>query len=174
MNELLLDLFDHMTWADAEVHRAIESLPSAYGDKEFRERLHHMHLTQHAFLWIIGRQGDSFRMTTPEDFPSEGDLLLYAKDLHARIGELVRSLSESRLKEAIDVPWFRDPSFNVTVTQALLQVVMHSQHHRAQNASRFRALGGKPPTTDLIMWYWKKKPPPDWPENDLSTGSARR
>ena len=39
---------------------------------------------------------------------------------------------------------------------------MHSQHHRAQNATRLRELGGKPPTTDLIVWYWKGRPAPHW------------
>ena len=35
---------------------------------------------------------------------------------------------------------------------ALMQVVMHSEHHRAQVAMRLRALGGTPPVTDYIVW----------------------
>ena len=33
-----------------------------------------------------------------------------------------------------------------------MQVVMHSEHHRAQVAMRLRALGGAPPVTDYIIW----------------------
>jgi uncharacterized damage-inducible protein DinB len=29
---------------------------------------------------------------------------------------------------------------------------MHSEHHRAQVATRLRALGGNPPMTDYILW----------------------
>jgi uncharacterized damage-inducible protein DinB len=39
---------------------------------------------------------------------------------------------------------------------------MHSQHHRGQNATRLRELGGEPPMTDLIVWYWKGRPGPRW------------
>jgi uncharacterized damage-inducible protein DinB len=39
---------------------------------------------------------------------------------------------------------------------------MHSHHHRGQNATRLRELGGVPPSTDLIVWYWKGKPTPSW------------
>ena len=37
-------------------------------------------------------------------------------------------------------------------------MAMHSQWHRGQNAMRLRELGGEPPTTDLIVWYWKGRP----------------
>lgn len=163
MNPLLRDLFAHMEWADAEHWRTFDTLPAAFGDKDLFDRLHHIHSVQHAFFSIVGGQGGSFRMTSPVDFPSPADLGAYARQFHAQIGPLLDNLTEERLHEAIVVPWFKDPSFNVSVEQALTQVVMHSQHHRAQNASRFRALGGKPPTTDLILWYWKKRPPPNWP-----------
>jgi uncharacterized damage-inducible protein DinB len=38
------------------------------------------------------------------------------------------------------------------VRDALMQVAMHSEHHRAQIAMRLRALGGAPPVTDYIIW----------------------
>jgi uncharacterized damage-inducible protein DinB len=50
----------------------------------------------------------------------------------------------------------------LTVTEALTQCDMHSQHHRGQNATRLRELGGEPPPTDLIFWYWKGRPAPEW------------
>ena len=51
---------------------------------------------------------------------------------------------------------------DLTVEQALLQAAMHSQYHRAQNATRLRELGAEPPLTDLIVWYWKRKPAAHW------------
>ena len=56
----------------------------------------------------------------------------------------------------------RNPPLTISVTEALTQAAMHSQWHRGQNATRLRELGGLPPTTDLIVWYWKGKPQPNW------------
>jgi len=50
----------------------------------------------------------------------------------------------------------------LTVTEALTQCAMHSQHHRGQNATRLRELGGEPRPTDLTFWYWKGRPAPEW------------
>jgi uncharacterized damage-inducible protein DinB len=51
------------------------------------------------------------------------------------------------------------PQFRLTVIDALMQAVMHSQHHRGQAAARLRALGGEPPTVDYILWL-KDRPDP--------------
>ena len=44
----------------------------------------------------------------------------------------------------------------------MMQVAMHSLGHRAQCATRLRALGGNPPNTDFILWL-KERPAADWP-----------
>ncbi len=46
----------------------------------------------------------------------------------------------------------------INKARALLQMTAHSNYHRAQNATRLRELGSKPPLTDLIFWYWKGQP----------------
>lgn len=58
--------------------------------------------------------------------------------------------------------WFKDPTFIVTTTQALIQVAMHSQYHRGQNATRLRDVGGTPPTIDFVLWIWKGRPKAEW------------
>ena len=68
-------------------------------------------------------------------------------------------LNEGDLSRPVDTPLFKD--FHPSVQEALLQVVMHSQAHRAQCATRLRVLGGKPPTTDFILWV-KQHPEPVW------------
>jgi hypothetical protein len=54
MNSLLCDLYGHQEWADAEHWRAIEAHPPALADTAIRDRLHHVHLVQHVFLWATG------------------------------------------------------------------------------------------------------------------------
>jgi hypothetical protein len=67
MNEMLLDLYGHQAWADAEHWRAIEAQPGALEDSAIRDRLYHYHLTQRAFLFVV--RGDTLSFPKPEDFP---------------------------------------------------------------------------------------------------------
>jgi hypothetical protein len=53
------------------------------------------------------------------------------------------------------------PAGPVTVCDALTQVCLHSHGHRAQCATRFRTLGGEPPSTDYVLWV-KERPDPVW------------
>jgi len=162
MNPLLRDFFHHQAWADAEHWRAIEAHAPAAADAAIRNRLHHIHLVQRAFRWIVGDRKPMFTATKPEDFATLSDLKAYARDYHDEILRFLASLSEERLAAEVDIQWFKDPPLHITVAEALAQCAMHSQWHRGQNATRLRELGAVPPTVDLIAWYWKGRPAPNW------------
>jgi uncharacterized damage-inducible protein DinB len=160
MNEMLTDLYGHQAWADAEHWRAFEAHPPALEDAKLRERLHHIHLVQRAFLALArGRQPEG---TRPEDFPDAAALKEYGRTYHEEAAAYLTTVSADRLAETLVIPWFRDPPIRITVAQALTQAAMHSHYHRAQNATRLRELGGEPTTTDLILWWWKGRPAPRW------------
>jgi len=86
----------------------------------------------------------------------------YAEETHGEIRRLLESITDARLAEPIRIPWFKDPPLTISVSEALTQCAMHSHHHRGQNATRLRELGGVPPSTDLIVWYWKQRPAAEW------------
>jgi uncharacterized damage-inducible protein DinB len=50
-----------------------------------------------------------------------------------------------------------------TLAETLLQVPMHSMHHRGQINARLRELGNEPPLVDFIAWIWLGKPAAEWP-----------
>ena len=160
MNELLQDLISHQAWADAEHWRALETHPGALDDEQIRKRLYHYHFTQKAFLIII--RGDELRFPRPEELPEIPTLRQLVISYHADLATLLRSATDAELARSLTVPWFQNPPITLTVTQALAQAAMHSHYHRGQNATRLRELGGKPPTIDLITWYWKGKPAAVW------------
>jgi uncharacterized damage-inducible protein DinB len=163
MNPLLRDFYGHQVWADAEHWRAIEAHPPACEDATLRTRLHHIHMVQRVFLWAVGDRAIGFAVTKPEDFGSLADLKNYARESHLEFERFLHRVTDSRLDERIGMPWFRDPPLSITVSEALTQCAMHSHYHRGQNATRLRELGGDPPPTDLIVWYWKGRPAPVWP-----------
>lgn len=161
MASYLDELYAHQEWADAEHWRSFEAYPSALEDKAIRERLLHIHLVQHGFLWIAGPRSEPFASKKIEGFPAMADLKAYAREGLSHLHELLKSTSTARLEETIEVIWFRPPA-KITVAQALTQAAMHSHYHRAQNATRLRELGGVPPTTDFIIWLHKGKPAAQW------------
>jgi uncharacterized damage-inducible protein DinB len=167
----LIDLYRHQAWADAEHWRAIAASDAARIDKAVRDRLHHIHFVQHAFLWVAKRGGREFRMTTPEDFPALEDLIGYGRAYHDEIVPLVERLSTEALAAQAEIPWFKNPSLVLTIEEALTQAAMHSHYHRGQNATRLREVGGEPPLTDYIVWIWKGRPAPAWAPQNSSTSS---
>jgi uncharacterized damage-inducible protein DinB len=162
MNPLLRDFYGHQVWADAEHWRAIEAHAPAAQDAAIRNRLHHIHVVQRAFLWAVGDRAGGFAVTKPEEFASLAELKRYARGFHDEIDRFFERVPDTRLEERITMPWFTDPPLSITVTEALTQCAMHSHYHRGQNATRLRELGGEPPLTDLIAWYWKGRPAPAW------------
>jgi uncharacterized damage-inducible protein DinB len=158
----LVDLGRHLAWADAEHWRAFEQSPGALQDAAIRDRLHHLHLVQRAFCWIVQADGSSFQQTTPAEFPSNDALKQYSRGGSTNLAACIAKVSVERLSQTVQIPWFTNPTLTLTVAEALMQALMHSQWHRGQNATRFRELGGEPPTTDLIMWFWKGRPMASW------------
>jgi uncharacterized damage-inducible protein DinB len=151
-------LLEHQLWADAAHWGAVAAHAPARDDRALRQRLHHIHLVQRTFVWIVGDRSVPFASSTPDDFATFDDLRAFARGSHDEIRRTLESVSAARAAESIDAPWFRNPPLSLTVVEALTQMAMHSQWHRGQNAARLRELGGEPPTTDLIVWYWKARP----------------
>ena len=162
-NPLLRDLYGHQAWADAEHWRAIGAHHPARDDGAIRRRLHHIHMVQRAFFWIVGDRKVAFAVTTLDDFKSFEDLHAYARTYHDEVRRFWEGVSDARLVEGVTIPWApTNTPLTLTVAEALTQCAMHSHYHRGQNATRLRELGGEPPPTDLIVWYWKGRPAPDW------------
>ncbi|HEY1340621.1 MAG TPA: DinB family protein [Bryobacteraceae bacterium] len=157
----LVDLFRHQEWADAEHWRIIMQQPALYDDRALRERLHHIHLVQRGFHFVTA--GAEVKLSKPEDFPTAGALLEFARQYHRQAAPFVAGLTDAALDEKVSPPWFKDPPLALSRGEALLQAAMHSQWHRGQNATRLRELGAAPPMTDYIVWLWKGRPVPDWP-----------
>lgn len=161
MPSYLEELYAHQEWADAEHWRAFESHPAALEDKTIRERLHHIHLVQHAFLWATGPRTAGFEFRNLEDFQGISDLKEYAREGLVQLKDLVKTLDSAWMEEVIEIPWFQPPA-KITVRQALTQAAMHSHYHRGQNATRLRELSGVPPMTDFIVWLYKGQPHANW------------
>jgi uncharacterized damage-inducible protein DinB len=154
------DLFAHQQWADSVHWRALAAHPDALNDDAIRKRLHHIHGTQRRFLEVW--KGIEGWPPPPEPTPS---MEILRRDARAYYGELAAFLdggAAKRLDEVLRVPWFPDPQRPIRLSETMQQVVLHSEHHRGQNAIRLRELGGAMPPTDYIYWILEGRPAPVW------------
>ena len=161
MSQHLPDLFGHQAWADAWHWRAFRDWPAALDDAALRERLHHIHMVQQAFLGVL--RETPVRITEVVDYPDFDVLRAEAQRYHQEAAAFLARATPADLARSVEIPWFQDPPCRITLAEALHQVVMHSHYHRGQNATRLRELGGEPPLTDFIVWLWKGRPTPEWP-----------
>ena len=161
MDSYLNELYSHQDWADAEHWRAFQAHGSALADKALRERLLHIHLVQHAFLWTVESRASQFELKKLEHFADDGEFKQYAQQGNAALRGLLQNQSADSLEEIIEIPWFQ-PALKISRRHALTQAAMHSHYHRGQNATRLRELGGVPPTTDFIVWLRNGKPAASW------------
>jgi len=164
MKALIRDLFGHQEWADAEMWKAVERCPGAIDKGDIAKRFRHFHSTQFGYLLLLrgekvdmggleARYGDSVPPTIVKQ---------NAIDTYRELTEFLANLTEVKLEEKFSIPWFNDPSSTITTAQALVQVAMHSQHHRAQNATKLKEAGGTPPTIDFVLWVLKGRPKAEW------------
>lgn len=154
----LKDLLGHQAWADAMFFRAWEK-SGALDDEDLRRRTDHLVSTQEAFLQVL--KGDD--VLIPEHpLPAFMELKIRCEAAHQVFKALGRGLDGPSLARTVRVPWFPDPPCVVSVSDTLLQVCMHTQHHRGQNMTRLKALGGVPKNVDYLIWIWKQKPEAIW------------
>lgn len=159
MLAFLQDLMAHAEWANAVFFHAWGKSP-ARDHEEMRRRAGHIVGVAHGFLAII--RGES--PGAPPDGPPATfeELAARARTSHAQWRAFMASLESDALSRTIQVPWFPDPPCIITLAEALVQVAMHTQHHRGQCMTRLKDFGGEPKNVDWIIWLWKQKPQGRW------------
>ena len=155
MLSMIEELIRHKWWANASMLRAIEQYPPAAEDEELRKMLHHI-LVANRF-WLLSVLGHTFEREKEMQMP--GNLAA----IHERFKETehlesqwLSSTNESDLERTLATRTSR-LGIDVTVRQAILQICVHSHGHRAQCATRLRAIGGTPPGTDYVLWVKEKE-----------------
>jgi uncharacterized damage-inducible protein DinB len=159
MLPFLRDLLAHAEWANAVFFHAWGS-SSARDHEELRRRVGHIIGVQHGFLAVFrGEMPGGPPSGSPATFEA---LKARAESCHAGLRDFVATLDPESLSRSVRIPWFQDPPCDITTAEALVQVAMHTQHHRGQCMTRLKDLGGEPKNVDWIIWLWKQKPEPRW------------
>jgi len=168
--ESLLDLFDHMTWADSKVWCEVLDNTQAIHDEKLHRLLSHIHGVQHFYLraW----RNDPLEAPNPE-FDQLPDLYNRAKDYYVEARRHLTSFTDAVLDEPMPAAWeermtrLLGPSVtSVRKGDTVMQVILHGFHHRGQANVRLRELGSTPPVIDHVLWVWLGRPAAVWRSTD--------
>src|SRR6185312_7821751 len=149
MLSFLRDLLAHAEWANAVFFHAWGKSP-ARDNEEMRRRLDHLIGVQQGFLSTLRGEPPGGPPSGPPS--SFDDLKKWAPVCHAGLRDFVANLEDPGLARTVRIVWFPDPPCIITVAEALVQVAMHSQHHRGQCMTRLKDFGGEPKDVDWIIW----------------------
>jgi uncharacterized damage-inducible protein DinB len=159
MVSFLIDLLGHAEWANA-VFFHTWGKSSARDHEELRSRVGQVVGVQEGFLTIL--RGEPPAMPPGGPPLAFEDLKARAETCHAGLRDLAVALRPETLSQTVRVPWFPEPPCIITVAEALVQVALHTQHHRGQCMTRLKDFGGEPKNVDWIIWLWKQKPQARW------------
>lgn len=159
MKTQLQDLVAHLRWADAMAFHALGKCPAAQVDADVRERLFHTAWVARSFCDILQGGAGAY---PPKDVPAFPELRQLTRAAGEALQAWIDGVSEADLERKVHITWFPEPALHIPTREALLQAVMHSQHHRGQTLTRLKQLGGEAKNVDYIIWLWKQKPEPRW------------
>jgi uncharacterized damage-inducible protein DinB len=135
------DLVRHKWYADASLLAAIQRYITAAQDQQLRELLHHIILANR--FWVTQILGKPFAHEEESHVPETLMQIvgLISGNPISGAGWLSQ-LTEAGLDRTFQTGFHSGQSFSVA--QAMMQICMHSQGHRAQCATRLRSMGGVP------------------------------
>ncbi|HEU0172715.1 MAG TPA: DinB family protein [Blastocatellia bacterium] len=155
---MLRDLIYHKGYANASLLKAVRQHETAAQDPELWKLLHHIILANR--FWLRLSLGLPFvveeESRTPESLEA---IVAQYRETHEQEMEWLAQVQEPELARVLETPFI--PDFSCSIAQAMVQVCLHSQGHRAQCATRLRQLGVAPPNMDFILWL-KDRPTADW------------
>jgi uncharacterized damage-inducible protein DinB len=158
MLEMLRDLVGHKGHANAALLTAIRQNPAAASDPELLELLHHIllanrfwHLTILALPFVYKDEAHAS--------PSFDGLIERYRSSQVEEEAWLGMATADDLARILEDPLI--PNGTCSVSQALMQVCLHSHGHRAQCAKLLRRHGGAAPQSDFILWL-ASRPRAQW------------
>jgi uncharacterized damage-inducible protein DinB len=153
----------HMAWADATVWDAVRAAPETAGDAKIADTLHHIHLVQHIFVQAWTKA--PFAVRERKEFATLDEIAAFGAEGRRGVLSFVEQVNADELTRDMRMPWAaffeqqsKQPAGSHTLGESILQVFLHTQHHRGQVCMRMREVGVAPPTIDFILWLWAGRP----------------
>jgi len=157
----LRDLISYQEWADSQFFSEWLKITDLHSNEELRKRTGHIVMVQRLFLDLLENQQTVFPDKNAP-LPELNFLRGRSKEIHERWKTFLSTVPENTMQDQIKVPFFGNPDYAVKAEEAIIQVLLHTQHHRAQNLELLNRSGSKTAIIDWILWILKGKPAAEW------------
>jgi uncharacterized damage-inducible protein DinB len=151
MSAILLDLVDHMRWADTVVADALASAtrqPDRARAADPVSVFAHIAATEH--LWYSRVRATSTELPVwPEITVAESRAIA---ERHADLFDEIVAGGGDALDQIVSYRNSAGRDFRNSVRDIVIHVTMHGSYHRGQIARLLRASGSEPPYTDYIQF----------------------
>jgi len=147
MNDVLLNLMQHMRWADTLVADALER--DSVDDVKTLGLFAHIASVEH--LWYARIQAQTPRLAVWPSLAVADARSLAAE--HADLFEqLVRASDTDALARRVHYRNSAGRAYESPIAEIVTHVAMHGSHHRGQILQRLRTAGHEPPYVDFIQF----------------------
>jgi uncharacterized damage-inducible protein DinB len=147
MNDVLLNLMQHMRWADTLVADALER--DSIDDSKITGLFAHIASVEHLWYARVQQRAARFAVWPSLNVAESRALAAEHADLFA---DLVRSAEDSALARSVQYRNSAGREYHSAVADIVTHVAMHGSHHRGQILQRLRASGHEPPYVDFIQF----------------------
>lgn len=145
-DETLTRMFAHAAWANGLLLEELREKPMQ--DPEVQLLLDHVVAAEH--VWLSRIAGGTPRVAIWPALSTAECAALHAENA-AAIQELLH-LDDAALDRQVHHRNSTGREFDNSVRDILIHVALHGQYHRGQIATRMRAAGRTPLSTDYIVW----------------------
>lgn len=151
-------LYDYNSWANNRFLEATAALNHDEFTCDLRSSFPSIHATlehilQAEWIWLERWNGVSPVEIPPWDTTTHAALGTQWAIIDAAQHAYLGSLTDERLRNAVDYRNFASQPFSQPLWQLMRHVVNHSTYHRGQVATMLRQLGKPVPVSDLVAFY---------------------
>lgn len=145
--------FEYDYWANQETLRSMASL-----DVLPERTLKVMgHIVGAQLVWLGRLETPGGDPPSPWPVMNLDEANAAADEMHERWNSFLSNLVPERLGEDLIHRNTKGAEFRAPVRDVLMQLVMHGAYHRGQIAAAVRDAGGKPSSTDYIIWVRQQR-----------------
>lgn len=162
MNGILVSLFEHKAWANAELHAALAAFDARKHPGEFRRMLHmldHVSVVDRIFRGhLTGTAAPPFRATHAEQIPSLPELRETVTATDGWYRQFASGISAERLKQRVHFTFTDGDKGAMSCEEMLLHVITHGSYHRGSVGQMLEDLGLDSPPDSLTKFLHRHEP----------------
>lgn len=154
-----VSLFAYDSWANALLFEAAskldaESLRRNMGTSHESLLGAMVHIVGAEEIWLSRwKDAPRSKLRSTDEIPTLDALMGWWKAVREERDRFVETLTDADMERTLEMSTSTGDTFTHTFAEMFRHLANHSSYHRGQMASLLRALGQKPPSTDLIRFY---------------------